>query len=59
LKPDRADVILPASQIFHRVMQWANIRRVIVPKFGISDGIIAEVYEEYRKSADVTKVLPI
>ncbi len=59
LKPDRADVILPATQIFHRVMQWANIRRVIVPKFGISDGIIAEVYEEYRQSVTQARVLPI
>jgi exopolyphosphatase/guanosine-5'-triphosphate,3'-diphosphate pyrophosphatase len=59
LKPDRADVILPATQIFMRVMQWANIRRVIVPKFGISDGIIAEVYEEYLQRTAETKVLPI
>ncbi len=54
LKPDRADVIVPAAEIFLRVMQWAYIRRVIVPKFGISDGIIAEVYQEYRSLASET-----
>ena len=34
LKPDRADVIVPATLIFQNVMNWAGIRRVIVPKFG-------------------------
>ncbi len=48
LKPDRADVILPAAQIFRQVMQWASIRRVVIPKFGISDGIISEVYQQYQ-----------
>lgn len=48
LKPDRADVIVPATLIFQNVMNWAGIRRVIVPKFGISDGIITEVFQEYQ-----------
>jgi exopolyphosphatase/guanosine-5'-triphosphate,3'-diphosphate pyrophosphatase len=46
LKPDRADVIVPAADIFRRVLRHAAIRRVIVPKFGISDGIIRELYLE-------------
>jgi exopolyphosphatase/guanosine-5'-triphosphate,3'-diphosphate pyrophosphatase len=51
LKPDRADVIVPAALIFMRVMHWAGIRKVMIPKFGISDGIIAEIYHEYRQKS--------
>ena len=47
LKPDRADVIVPASEIFQNVMNWANIKTVVVPKFGISDGIIRELFEAH------------
>lgn len=50
LKPDRADVILPASDIFRRVLKWCSIHRVIVPKFGIADGAIRAMYVERRKA---------
>jgi exopolyphosphatase/guanosine-5'-triphosphate,3'-diphosphate pyrophosphatase len=46
LKPDRADVIEPASQIFKRIMTWAGVEKLIVPKFGLADGIIRELYLE-------------
>lgn len=48
LKPDRADVIVPASKIFCNVMEWGGIKKMFVPKIGLSDGIIQEVYEEYK-----------
>ncbi len=48
LKPDRADVILPASQVFKKVMKWGNIDKIYVPKLGISDGLIRKMYEEYQ-----------
>lgn len=44
LNPDRADVIIPASQIFLNVMEWGNIDKVYVPKIGLSDGVIKELY---------------
>lgn len=47
LKPDRADVIVPASLIFRNVMTWTNVRQIIVPKFGLSDGIIRELYLQH------------
>jgi exopolyphosphatase/guanosine-5'-triphosphate,3'-diphosphate pyrophosphatase len=46
LKPDRADVILPAAEIFLFVMEWANISTIFVPKIGLVDGIIHQMYEE-------------
>ena len=47
LRPDRADVIVPALQIFRRVMEWADIRKIHVPFIGLSDGLIREPYERH------------
>lgn len=49
LNPDRADVIVPALQIFRNVMRWSHSKKVYVPKIGLSDGIIRIAYEEYKK----------
>lgn len=48
LNPDRADVIIPASDIFLKIMKWTDAKRIIVPTFGISDGIIHQVYSNYK-----------
>jgi exopolyphosphatase/guanosine-5'-triphosphate,3'-diphosphate pyrophosphatase len=47
LRPDRADVIVPALTIFRRVMKWADIRQLYVPFIGLSDGLIHQLYEKY------------
>jgi exopolyphosphatase/guanosine-5'-triphosphate,3'-diphosphate pyrophosphatase len=44
LREDRADVILPALQIYSGVMRWANINEIYVPKFGLVDGLIRNLY---------------
>ena len=44
LRPDRADVIIPAADIFLRVMEYAEIDEVFVPKVGLADGIIYDLY---------------
>ena len=44
LRPDRADVIVPAADIFLRIMEAAGIEEVFVPKVGLADGIIFELY---------------
>ncbi len=49
IKADRADVIAPAAKIFNNVLDWANIKRLFVPKIGLSDGIIREVYNDYLR----------
>lgn len=48
LNPDRADVIVPATDIFLTVMKAANIQKILVPEMGLSDGIIHILYKEYR-----------
>lgn len=44
LRPDRADVIIPAADIFLRIMDFADIDEVFVPKVGLADGIIYDLY---------------
>ena len=47
LNPDRADVILPAAEIFLFIMKYADIKNIMVPKMGLSDGIIHYMYDQY------------
>jgi len=48
LREDRADVILPAIQIYINVMRWASIEEIYVPKIGLADGLLHTLYEEVR-----------
>ncbi len=50
LRPDRADVIVPALQIYMNVMRWAEIGEIYVPKIGLADGLIQHLYEEVKDS---------
>ena len=47
LNPDRADVIVPAGEIFVSIMQWMKAEKIFIPKVGLGDGIVREVYKEY------------
>ncbi|MCG3158244.1 MAG: Guanosine-5'-triphosphate,3'-diphosphate pyrophosphatase [bacterium] len=49
LKPDRADVIIPAGRIYLAIMKWAGIPEIHVPQVGLSDGMIHILYDEYRR----------
>ena len=40
LNNDRADVIIPACEIYLTLMKWAAIKNIYVPKVGMVDGII-------------------
>lgn len=46
LKPDRADVIVPAGKIYISFMEAANAQEMMVPKVGLSDGVIYKMYQE-------------
>lgn len=44
LKPDRADVIVPAAEIFLRIAELVHADHILVPVIGLADGIIDELY---------------
>ncbi len=46
LNPDRADVIIPACEIYITLMKWTGIKQIYVPKVGMADGIINLLIEE-------------
>lgn len=46
LREDRADVIVPALQIYINVMRWADAEEIYVPKIGLADGLIQHLYYE-------------
>ncbi|MBN2109539.1 MAG: exopolyphosphatase [Methanosarcinaceae archaeon] len=48
LRPDRADVIIPASKIYFSVMKWGHIDRMHVPRLGLADGIIHVLYQKHK-----------
>ena len=48
MNPDRADVIVPATEIYIRIMQMAGIDLIYVPKMGLTDGMILEQYYQYK-----------
>jgi exopolyphosphatase/guanosine-5'-triphosphate,3'-diphosphate pyrophosphatase len=46
LRPDRADVIVPALEIYIELLEKLGKKRIYVPKIGLADGIIRKLYEE-------------
>ena len=49
LKDDRADVIIPALQIYINVMKWAEADDIHVPKIGLVDGLVQHLWKEINK----------
>ena len=46
LNPDRADVIIPALKIFITTMESVGSNKLFVPKLGLVDGMINEIFHE-------------
>lgn len=44
LKPDRADVIVPAMDIYIYILKELGCNEISVPKIGLSDGIVYKMY---------------
>jgi exopolyphosphatase/guanosine-5'-triphosphate,3'-diphosphate pyrophosphatase len=44
LKPDRADVIVPALKIYITALNALGQNTLVVPKIGLSDGVIYQLY---------------
>lgn len=48
LRPDRADVIIHASKIYLNCMNWSKAQKILVPQSGLADGIIEQLYDNYK-----------
>ena len=44
LNPDRADVITHATRIYINAMKWSKAKHILVPRVGLSDGIVRKIY---------------
>lgn len=49
LNQDRADVIIPACEIYLCVMRHAGVKQIYVPRVGMADGIIQLLIEKNKK----------
>jgi exopolyphosphatase / guanosine-5'-triphosphate,3'-diphosphate pyrophosphatase len=59
MRPDRADVIVPAAQIFLTIMKWTKIDFIYVPKIGLSDGLIHVLYKNYKNNLNNPQVVKL
>jgi exopolyphosphatase / guanosine-5'-triphosphate,3'-diphosphate pyrophosphatase len=50
LREDRADVIVPAMQIYINMMRWGNIKEIYVPRIDLVDGLVRTLYQDVRLS---------
>ena len=52
LNADRADVIIPAAEIYISVMKWARATQILVPDVGLKDGVMQMLYEKYLENSN-------
>ncbi|MGL6226234.1 MAG: hypothetical protein ACRC10_06370 [Thermoguttaceae bacterium] len=48
MKPDRADVIIPAARLFVKILKSSHAQQIYVPKVGLADGLIYQLYHDYK-----------
>jgi exopolyphosphatase/guanosine-5'-triphosphate,3'-diphosphate pyrophosphatase len=48
LRPDRADVIVPAAIVLQRIVQQAGVSEVVIPGIGLKDGVLLQILSELR-----------
>ena len=55
LRPDRADVILPASIVLHLIASEARVKQVMIPNVGLKDGILLDIAEDLSKNLHLNR----
>ncbi len=51
-RADRADVIVPAMEIYLSVMKWVEADEIYVPKIGLADGLVKMLYAEKMREKE-------
>jgi exopolyphosphatase/guanosine-5'-triphosphate,3'-diphosphate pyrophosphatase len=57
LNPDRADVIVPASDIYISVMQYAGAKEMLVPELGLKDGLIQMLFKKHMQNQEQLTII--
>jgi exopolyphosphatase / guanosine-5'-triphosphate,3'-diphosphate pyrophosphatase len=52
MRPDRADVIIPALEIYLTIMKHTNTKSIFIPRLGLADGLIYRMYKDYKLSRE-------
>jgi exopolyphosphatase/guanosine-5'-triphosphate,3'-diphosphate pyrophosphatase len=55
LRPDRADVILPAAIVLQIIAHEARVRRITIPGVGLKDGVLLEMAERLRTGPHIPR----
>jgi exopolyphosphatase/guanosine-5'-triphosphate,3'-diphosphate pyrophosphatase len=50
LRPDRADVVVFAADLYLSIMKWGRIEKMVVPQVGLADGIVHLLYNRHRRT---------
>lgn len=50
VREDRADVMVPALEIYVNILSWTKIHQIYVPKISVADGLIQHVYRNQIKA---------
>jgi exopolyphosphatase/guanosine-5'-triphosphate,3'-diphosphate pyrophosphatase len=46
LRPDRADVIVPASVVLQKIVKLAGVDEVLIPNVGLKDGLLVDMVQD-------------
>jgi exopolyphosphatase/guanosine-5'-triphosphate,3'-diphosphate pyrophosphatase len=46
LRPDRADVIVPAAIVLQEIVRQSGVKQVLIPHVGLKDGLLLDVMRE-------------
>ena len=52
LRPDRADVIIPAARVFLFIAKTTQSDSILAPKIGLADGLVYQLYAAYKSRKD-------
>jgi exopolyphosphatase/guanosine-5'-triphosphate,3'-diphosphate pyrophosphatase len=55
LRPDRADVILPAAIVLQLIARETGAKQIHIPNVGLKDGLLAEIAEEIAQGTQPPK----
>ncbi len=50
LRPDRADVILPAAIILHLIASQTHVKQIAIPNVGLKDGVLLDIAQELSRA---------